>query len=284
MTQYLMTDWSDDYLIGIEMLDEQHKKFFRLAHHFFNECLADEGEENISSALKGLGSYIIKHFFAEEAFMDKIGYPRLEEHKQLHAQFLTKYYEMEKELNELGPSEKLVNKILSTLMSWLKEHIASEDSDYAKFKAGRYVARDCRDNAVSIVLQLKNRLDEIDRALQSFTEFCKPTQLDNDIQNSVSIVLDDLLNNVISYGFEDSNEHEIEVYYRADHQRLVIEIVDDGVAFDPFLKGEPDIESDIDERGIGGLGIHMIKSIMDDYFYKRINGRNHVTLMKRMGD
>lgn len=284
MTQYFMTDWSDDYLIGIEMLDEQHKKFFRLAHHLFNECLADEGEENVSSALKGLGSYVIKHFSAEETFMDKIGYPRLEEHKQLHAKFLTKYYEMEKELNELGISEKLVNKVLSTLMDWLKEHIASEDSDYAKFKAGKYMAYDCRNNASRIDLQLKNELEEIDRALQSFTEFCKLTKLDNDNQNSVSIVLDDLLNNVISYAFEDSNKHEIEVSYCADYQRLVIEIVDDGVAFDPFLKGEPDIESDIDERGFGGLGIHMIKTIMDDYYYKRINGRNHTTLMKRMGD
>lgn len=144
--------------------------------------------------------------------------------------------------------------------------------------------KDSRDNVVSIVLQLKNRLDEIDRALQSFAEFCTLTQIDDDVQNSVSIVLDDLLNNIISYGFEDSNEHEIEVSYRADYQGLFVEIIDDGVAFDPFLIKEPDIESDIDERGIGGLGIHMVKTIMDDYIYRRINGRNHVTLMKRMGD
>jgi anti-sigma regulatory factor (Ser/Thr protein kinase) len=104
------------------------------------------------------------------------------------------------------------------------------------------------------------------------------------MQNSVSIVLDDLLNNIINYAFENSEEHEIEVFFRADKQRLIIDVVDDGAEFDPFLKREPDVESDIDERVIGGLGIHMIKSIMDDYFYKRIKGRNHVTLMKRMGE
>jgi anti-sigma regulatory factor (Ser/Thr protein kinase) len=101
------------------------------------------------------------------------------------------------------------------------------------------------------------------------------------MQNSVSIVLDDLLNNIISYAFEDSEEHKIEVSFRKDKQRLVITVVDDGVEFDPFLKGKPDIESEIDERRIGGLGIHMIKSIMDDYFYKRIKGQNHITLIKR---
>jgi anti-sigma regulatory factor (Ser/Thr protein kinase) len=151
----------------------------------------------------------------------------------------------------------------------------------------RYVAWESREDAVSINLQLKNELKEIDRALQSFAAFCKRTRLTEDMQNSVSIVLDDLLNNIINYAFENSEEHEIEVFFRADKQRLIIDVVDDGVEFDPFLREEPDIESDIDGREIGGLGIHMIKSIMDDYFYKRIKGRkgrNHLTLMKRMGD
>jgi anti-sigma regulatory factor (Ser/Thr protein kinase)/HAMP domain-containing protein len=160
----------------------------------------------------------------------------------------------------------------------------AEQSDDITVFCLRYVAWECREDAVSIDLQLKNELTEIDRALQSFATFCKRTQLTEDMQNSVSIVLDDLLNNIINYAFENSEAHEIEVSYRADKQRLIIEVVDDGVEFDPFLREEPDIESDIDGREIGGLGIHMIKSIMDDYFYKRIKGRNHVTLMKRLGD
>jgi anti-sigma regulatory factor (Ser/Thr protein kinase) len=130
-------------------------------------------------------------------------------------------------------------------------------------------------------LQLSNKLEEIDRCLQAFASFCNRILLTEDMQNSVSIVLDDLLNNIISYAFEDSEEHKIEVSFRKDKQRLVITVVDDGVEFDPYLKGKPDIESEIDERRIGGLGIHMIKSIMDDYFYKRIKGQNHITLIKR---
>jgi serine phosphatase RsbU (regulator of sigma subunit)/anti-sigma regulatory factor (Ser/Thr protein kinase) len=159
----------------------------------------------------------------------------------------------------------------------------AEQSDDITVFCLRYVAWECREDAVSINLQLKNKLTEIDRALQSFTDFCKRAHLTEDIQNSVSIVLDDLLNNIINYAFEDSEEREIEVSFSADKQRMIIDVVDDGVEFDPFIKDEPDIESDIDERGLGGLGIHMIKSIMDDYFYRRIKGRNHITLMQRMG-
>ena len=182
--------------------------------------------------------------------------------------------------HKLG-TKYLVNSIFDAVDQFAGK---AEQSDDITVFCLRYVAWDCRGDAASIDLQLKNELEEIDRALQSFAAFCKRTQLANDVQNSVSIVLDDLLNNVINHAFEDSKEHEIEVSFRADHQRLVIEVVDDGVEFDPFLKGEPDIESNIDERGVGGLGIHMIKSIMDDYSYKRIKGRNHVTLMKRMGE
>ena len=174
----------------------------------------------------------------------------------------------------------IVNRIFDAVDQFAGE---AEQSDDITVFCLRYVAWDCRDDAVSVDLRLINKLEEIDSALKAFADFCIRIQLNDDIKNSVSIVLDDLLNNIISYAFEDSNEHIIEISYRADHQRLVIEVVDDGVEFDPFLKGEPDIESDIDERGIGGLGIHMIKSIMDDYSYKRTKGRNQITLMKRMG-
>jgi sigma-B regulation protein RsbU (phosphoserine phosphatase) len=182
--------------------------------------------------------------------------------------------------NELG-TKYIVNGIFEAVDHFVE---SAEQSDDITVFCLRYVAWECRKDAATINLQLKNELIEIDRALQSFAAFCKHTQLTEDLQNSVSIVLDDLLNNIINYAFENSEEHEIAVSFRADKQRLVIDVVDDGVEFDPFLKGEPDIESDIDGRDIGGLGIHMIRSIMDDCFYNRIKGRNHITLMKRMGE
>ena len=132
MPTYYLTDWSDDYLIGIEKIDNQHKEFFRIAHQFFTECLADEGEEYLQDMLNFLGNYARKHFEGEEAFMKEIEYPRLEEHKRLHINFLNRYSELIVEFKEYGRTEKMVNKVLTVVMDWLKDHIAKADGSFAK--------------------------------------------------------------------------------------------------------------------------------------------------------
>ncbi|MGV7223491.1 MAG: SpoIIE family protein phosphatase [Nitrospinales bacterium] len=188
--------------------------------------------------------------------------------------------ELIEQSNKLG-TKYLVNGIFDAVDRFAE---GAEQSDDITVFCLRYVAWEYRGDAAKVDLQLKNEPEEIDRTLKAFAEFCNRTQLSEDILNSVSIVLDDLLNNTINYAFKDSEEHEIGVSFRTDEQRLLITVVDDGVEFDPFLKGDPDIESDIDERRIGGLGIHIIKSIMDDFSYRRVHGQNQVTLMKRMGE
>ena len=137
MPTYYLTDWSDDYLIGIEKIDNQHKEFFRIAHQFFTECLADEGEECLQETLNFLGNYARKHFEGEEAFMKEIEYPQLEEHKRLHINFLNRYSELIVEFKESGRTEKMVNKVLTVVMDWLKEHIVEADGDYAKYVMNR---------------------------------------------------------------------------------------------------------------------------------------------------
>ncbi len=133
MTEFSMTKWSDVYKIGIEIIDEQHKEFFRLAHHFFEDCLSDEGEEQVKSTLTALGNYAEKHFRTEEAFMKEKGYPDLEAHKKLHAQFIKIYETLHTSLKNNEPKETIVNETLALLMDWLKEHIVNVDGDYAKF-------------------------------------------------------------------------------------------------------------------------------------------------------
>ena len=129
---YYMTDWSDKYLIGIDRIDNEHKEFFRIAHQFFTECLADEGEECIHNTLQFLGDYARKHFTREEALMKENEYPRYEDHTRLHKDFIDNYSGLMAEFKESGPTEKMVNKILSIVMEWLKDHIVEADGDYAR--------------------------------------------------------------------------------------------------------------------------------------------------------
>jgi sigma-B regulation protein RsbU (phosphoserine phosphatase) len=158
---------------------------------------------------------------------------------------------------------------------------ASQSDDITLFCL-RYVAWEQRDERATIDLRLHNELTEINRCLEALTAFSDRFELASDIQNAFSIVLDDLLNNIISYAFDDDEQHLIEVMMSTDGQRFIVSVTDDGVEFDPFLRDKPDTDSSIDERQIGGLGIHLIKNMMDDYSYRRVVGKNVTTLMKRI--
>jgi len=201
------------------------------------------------------------------------------------------------EVNEQYGEERLFDTLKETFAQGTKEIVSgifasvdryvgnTDQSDDITVFCLRYVAWGKRDDAGSIDILLKNDHMEIERALKAFVTFCNRVQISADVQNRVSTVLDDLLNNVISYAFKGSDkEHDIEVTFRADRHRLIVTVTDDGVEFDPFLREIPDIESDIETRQIGGLGIHMIKSIMDEYSYKRIGDHNKITLIKRLNN
>jgi sigma-B regulation protein RsbU (phosphoserine phosphatase) len=158
-----------------------------------------------------------------------------------------------------------------------------EQSDDITVFCLRNVAWEVRDERATIELHLANDKVEIDRCLMSLSEFCDRFDLPPEIRNDIGVVLDDLLNNIISYAFEDDEEHLIEVSLSTDQQRFIVTVKDDGVEFDPFLLEEPDIDSALSDRQVGGLGVHLIRSLMDDFSYRCIDGKNVTILMKRMG-
>lgn len=159
----------------------------------------------------------------------------------------------------------------------------AEQSDDITVFCLRYLRWEERPDVARTNLQLKNELAEIERALQAFDAFVQRANLSAETRNDVSLVLDDLLNNIVNYAFEDEGEHVIKVSFRTDEHWLIITASDDGVEFDPFLRAaKPNLQRDIDEREIGGLGIHLIENMMDGHTYQRVGGRNVVTLMKRL--
>jgi hemerythrin len=124
--------WSDDYLIGIDEIDKQHKKFFEVVHKFYMDILNCEGEEAVEETLEFLKSYAVKHFQSEEAFMKKYEYPRIEEHKKLHEEFIEKFDTLADKFNTFGPSQGLADETLDMAQNWLADHISDEDAQYAE--------------------------------------------------------------------------------------------------------------------------------------------------------
>jgi anti-anti-sigma factor len=127
-------------------------------------------------------------------------------------------------------------------------------------------------------------LGEVARVNAGFAEFADAHALPASIRRSMNVVLDELLNNTISYGFagRESGEVTIEVELRAD--RLTVTLTDDGKPFDPFGMAAPDTALPVEERQIGGLGIHLVRRMMDEVSYHRRADRNVVILAKRLTD
>ncbi len=85
------------------------------------------------------------------------------------------------------------------------------------------------------------------------------------------------------WAFFRANMHEIQIDIGVHDNALKIVVQDDGVAFNPFDQEAPNLNMQIDERDLGGVGIHLVKEFMDDCAYQRVGQRNVVTLLKALG-
>ncbi len=114
----------------------------------------------------------------------------------------------------------------------------------------------------------------------AFAEFADAHALPVAVRRSMSVALDELLNNTIAYGFagRSSGEVCIEVELRAD--RLCATLSDDAGPFNPLDAPAPDTALSVEEREVGGLGIHLVRRMMDEVSYQRRADRNVVSLAK----
>jgi sigma-B regulation protein RsbU (phosphoserine phosphatase) len=133
----------------------------------------------------------------------------------------------------------------------------------------------------TISVELKNRLAEIERLSQIIDAFGKRHHLTSQVLFNLSLALEEILTNVISYGYADSDEHRIIVRLSLKQGELTAEVEDDGRPFNPLEAPEPDVERSLGERPIGGLGIHLVRKSMDRLEYRREEGKNLLVMKKR---
>ncbi len=129
---------------------------------------------------------------------------------------------------------------------------------------------------------LKNEKSEIARISQKMEVFCEENDLPMKIMFEINLVLEEILLNIISYGYDDENEHEIVVQWWLSDNVLNLIITDEGKKFDPLILPEPELDKSVDERKIGGLGIHLVKKMMCEINYKREDGKNILEMKKKI--
>lgn len=131
---------------------------------------------------------------------------------------------------------------------------------------------------------LKNQPVEKQRLLKALEAFAADHHLPDKAVQAADLALEEHLTNVLNYAYADTAIHEIRVRFTCDERWFQIEVEDDGRVFNPLDQPQVDTSVPLEQRPVGGLGIHLMRQFMDGLDYRRENGRNILRMTKRLGD
>ena len=134
----------------------------------------------------------------------------------------------------------------------------------------------------SLTLRVRSAIEAIGPATEQAEAWMAGQQVSADAVYLVSLAIEELVTNCIKYGYDDSNDHSIEIVFAVEGGALRMEVIDDGAPFNPLEAPRPDFSVPIEDRPIGGLGIHLLRELADDLSYERRDGTNRLRLIKRM--
>ena len=127
-------------------------------------------------------------------------------------------------------------------------------------------------------VSLSPRLSAVRSLAQMVEEFGDANKLPDQQIYMINLALDELITNTVSYGLRGVARPRIEVALQVDETVLVLTMVDNGRPFDPTRDTDPDVSSDVSDRPIGGLGLHLIKTFADRVAYDYSEGKNRLVM------
>lgn len=133
-------------------------------------------------------------------------------------------------------------------------------------------------------LIIKNDIDELNRLAEFIEELGERKGFDMALTMNLNLALEEAVSNIILYAYPKQMGEEISIKCTDINDSLVFTISDCGVEFDPTQVDEADITLSAEERGIGGLGIFLIRKIMDEVKYERIENKNILTIKKNLNN
>lgn len=127
-----------------------------------------------------------------------------------------------------------------------------------------------------------NRREELARVASVLDRIGADHQVAPAVLADVRIALDEVMTNIIKYGYTDDAEHAIRLSFRVLGDVLETVIEDDGIAYNPLTSPAPDVKAPLHARRVGGLGVHFVKNLMNEVEYERVGGRNRLVLKKKL--
>lgn len=132
-------------------------------------------------------------------------------------------------------------------------------------------------------MTIESKHDELDRITAAIEELAEESGWPLELVYKINLVLEELTLNIMNYGYTDEEIHYIDLSVKTEDAKVTIEIVDDGRPFNPISDApQPDLEGPMMDRRIGGWGIHIVRTIMDDVSYSRADNKNRMKLVAKL--
>ncbi|MEN8175424.1 MAG: SpoIIE family protein phosphatase [Pseudomonadota bacterium] len=132
---------------------------------------------------------------------------------------------------------------------------------------------------LSSTLRLSSNLEELERVGTWIADISARAGLSDSLSFRLDLCLVEAVTNVIEYGFDNSESHEITVHFEAENSRVRLMVEDDGKPFNPLDVPEHEQPGSLEEAQIGGLGIYLFRTYADECHYRRQAGKNRVTMI-----
>jgi len=129
----------------------------------------------------------------------------------------------------------------------------------------------------------RSELEELARALDQIEQLLLEQAADRDLVSEMRLIAEEGLTNIVRHAYEPHEDGEIEVLLTLSETEVRLELRDSGRPFNPLEHPEPDLEARIEERPLGGLGVHLIRALTDAQTYSREGTVNVLVLVKRRG-
>ena len=133
-------------------------------------------------------------------------------------------------------------------------------------------------------LVLPNDIETIPQLTEFIDSVAEEVGLEMSLTMSLNLALEEAVVNVMEYAYPEGQKGNVEIEVTADQEWMTFVIMDTGIAFDPTMKEDADTTLSAEERPIGGLGIFLVRQLMDVIDYKRQDNKNVLTLQKKLGE
>ena len=130
-----------------------------------------------------------------------------------------------------------------------------------------------------MIISFASSPEALDQIFKKIAEFCDDNSLSEDVKCNLNVVADEMISNIINYSDSALHNEKVILSITKKNNDIKMRITDFGCKFNPLLRESPDVESSLDDRKIGGLGIYIVRQFSKEIRYQRKQNKNILTII-----